>query len=74
MAAGMLARAGALATAHGVPLSPGLRQLVVASPPEAMRTVLRRLHDAGGAECYLLDRGLDAAVPALLRERLLTEG
>lgn len=67
----MLLRAGELAAAHGVALSPGLRQILVASPPEAMRGVLRRLRELGGAERYLVDSGLAPDVPARLRQRFV---
>ncbi|AMM19199.1 hypothetical protein AX769_02445 [Frondihabitans sp. PAMC 28766] len=60
------------AVAAGIPLSPELRTMLVASPPEAMReTIDRMVSTSGSVAAYLEGAGLSLDAQRRLRNRLL---
>lgn len=65
---------GWVAEAANDPAEHDLRTRLLQSPEAAMRTVLGRLQELGGAETYLRSAGVEAAALGRLRARLTSVG
>ena len=65
---------GWVAEAAHDPAEHDLRTRLLQSPEIAMRTVLDRLRELGGAETYLRSAGVEAAALGRLRARLTSVG